>query len=85
MGEDAIRTIVNAKLKDLIERVGTWPEEAQEEALQLLLALEQEYAEPYELSPDDRAAIDRSLEDMREGRFATDEQVAAVFGRYRRP
>jgi predicted transcriptional regulator len=85
MGEDAIRTIVNAKLKDLIERVGTWPEEAQQEALQLLLALEQEYAEPYELSPDDRAAIDRSLEDMREGRFATDEQVAAVLGRYRRP
>ncbi len=76
---------MNAKLKDLIERVDTWPEQAQEEALQLLLALEQEYAEPYELSPEDRAAIDRSLDDMRAGRFATDEQVAAVFGRHRRP
>jgi predicted transcriptional regulator len=75
---------MNAKLKDIIERADTWPEEAQEEAVQFLLALEQEYAEPYELSDEDRKAIDRGLEDMRHGRFATDEQVAAVFNRYRR-
>jgi len=75
---------MNAKLKDIIERAETWPEEAQEEALQFLLALEQEYAEPFELSDEDRKAIDRSLEDMRQGRFATDEQVAAVFNRHRR-
>ncbi len=75
---------MNAKLKDIIERADTWPEEAQEEAIQFLLALEQEYAEPYELSDEDRKAIDRGLEDMRQGRFATDEQVAAVFNRYRR-
>lgn len=76
---------MNIKLKDLIGRIETWPEAAQEEAAELLLALEQEYAEPYELSPKDRAAIDRSLEDMREGRFATDEQVSKVFGRNPRP
>jgi hypothetical protein len=76
---------MNPQLKNLIERVDTWPKEAQEEALQPLLALEQEYAEPYELSPEDRAAIDRSLADMREGKFATDEQVAALFDRFRRP
>jgi predicted transcriptional regulator len=75
---------MNAKLKDIIECADTWPEEAQEEAVQFLLALEQEYAEPYELSDEDRKAIDRGLEDMRQGRFATDEQVAAVFNRYRR-
>ena len=74
---------MNAKLKDIIGRVDTWPEEAQEEAALMLLALEHEYAEPYELSDEDREAIDRSLEDMRQGRFATDEQVAAVFNRYR--
>jgi hypothetical protein len=74
---------MNAKLKNVIERVDTWPEEAQEEAALLLLALEQEYAQPYELSEDDCEAIDRSLEDMRQGRFATDEQVAAVFNRNR--
>lgn len=75
---------MNAKLKDIIERADTWPKEAQEEAVQFLLALEQEYAEPYELSDEDRRAIDRGLEDMRQGRFATDEQVKAVFNRHRR-
>jgi hypothetical protein len=74
---------MNASLKDIIERVETWPEEAQEEALQLLLALEQEYAEPYELSDEDRHAIDRSLEDMQQGRFASDDKVESIFGRSR--
>jgi predicted transcriptional regulator len=76
---------MNTKLKDLLERVETWPEAVQEEAVQSLLAIEQEIAEPYELSDADRAAIDRSLDDMRQGRFATDEEVAAVFNRYRLP
>jgi hypothetical protein len=75
---------MNANLKDIIQRVDTWPEEAQEQAAEFLLALEQEYAEPYELSEEDRGAIDRSLEDMRQGRFASDEQVAALFARSRR-
>jgi predicted transcriptional regulator len=76
---------MNAKLKDLLERVETWPEAVQEEAVQSLLAIEQEIVEPYELSDADRAAIDRSLDDMHQGRFATDEEVAAVFNRFRHP
>jgi hypothetical protein len=72
---------MNAKLKELIERLDTWPADAQQEAIQMLLAIEQEQVEPYELTPEDRAAIDRSIEDMRHGRFATDEQVAAIFSR----
>ena len=42
---------MNTKLKDLIGRIETWPVEAQEEAAELLLALEQEYAEPYGFPP----------------------------------
>ena len=74
---------MNAKLKDLINRIETWPPAAQEEAVQSLLAIEQEIAKPHELTDEDRAAIDRSLEDMRQGRFASDERVAAVFHRAR--
>ena len=76
---------MNTKLKNIMERVENWPDEAQEEALESLLAIEQEFAEPYELTDEDRVAIDRSLDDLRHGRLATDEQVAAVFNRYRRP
>ena len=74
---------MNARLREIIGRVDTWSEEAQEEALQLLLALEQEYAEPYELTDEDRRAIDRRLEDMQQRRFASNDQVAAIFDRSR--
>jgi hypothetical protein len=75
---------MNTKLRDIIRRVDTWPSEAQEEAANLLLALEQEYSTPYELSDADRSAIDRSLEDLRQDRLATDAQIDAVFNCYRR-
>jgi hypothetical protein len=75
---------MNAKLKDILERVETWPEGAQEEAAELLLALEQEYAAPYEATPEELDGIDRGLRDAAEGRFATPEQVEAVFAKHRR-
>ena len=37
----------------------------------------------YRLSEDEREALDQSAADIREGRFATDEQVAAIFKKYR--
>ena len=76
---------MNAKLKDIIARVETWPEWAQEQAVDLLLALEQEQAEPYQATQEELTAIDRGLRDAAEGRFATDEEVEAVFAKYRRP
>jgi len=35
------------------------------------------------LSEDEREALEQSAADIREGRFATDEQVAAIFKKYR--
>jgi hypothetical protein len=37
-----------------------------------------------ELSPEDRDALERSAEDLRLGRFATDEDVKRIFDRYKR-
>jgi hypothetical protein len=68
-------------LRDILQRFETWPEQAQEEAIQSLLSIEQELADPYVLSEEDRAAIERALDDMRHGRFASDEQVSAAFRR----
>ena len=71
-------------MKDILERAQSWPEAAQEHAIDLLLALEKGYsADPYELTEEDKAAIDRGLEDARQGRFASDEQVKELFSRYR--
>ena len=77
-------TAMTQKLKELIARVETWPEVVQEEAIATLEALEEEFLVPYELSDDDRQAIDRGLRAAAEGRFTSDEQVEAVFSKYRR-
>jgi hypothetical protein len=37
-----------------------------------------------DLSPEDREALARSAEDVRRGRFATDQEVRRFFDRYRR-
>jgi predicted transcriptional regulator len=75
---------MNARLKDILERAQSWPEAAQENAVDLLLALEREYAEPYQATDEELAAIDRGLRDAAEGRFATDAEVEAVFAKHRR-
>jgi predicted transcriptional regulator len=38
----------------------------------------------YKFSDEERAAIDKSVEQARRGEFAADEEVAALFDRYRR-
>jgi len=73
------------QVKAVLDRVLTWPPEAQEEAVASLVTIEQEFLGSHELSPDDRKALSRSAEDVRQGRFATDDQVKATFDRYRRP
>jgi hypothetical protein len=74
---------MNIKLKDIIERVGTWPQQAQDELAQIALEIEAEFDGTYRATPEELEAIDRGLREAAEGRFATDEQVKAVFAKYR--
>jgi predicted transcriptional regulator len=70
-------------LELLLERVSTWPEEAQEEFVKSIADIETRHSGVYRLSDEERTAVRRGLADMREGRLASDEAVAAVFNRYR--
>jgi predicted transcriptional regulator len=74
---------MNKRLETLLDRVSTWPEEAQEELLQHVIDIEAKHVGAYRLNDDERACVRRGLEEMRQGRFATDEEVEAVFKRYR--
>jgi len=49
-----------------------------------LANVEEEFLGSRELSADDREALERSAEDVRSGRLASDEKVQKVFDRYRR-
>jgi hypothetical protein len=72
------------QIKRVLDRVLTWPPEVQEEAVASLQSIEEEFLGSHDLSPADREALERSAEDVRLGRYATDEDVERVFGRYRR-
>jgi len=72
-------------LKELMQRVETWPEQAQEELAELAREIEADLARgAYHATPDELAAIDRGLESAREGRVTTDEEIDAVFAKHRR-
>ena len=75
---------MNAKLKSIFERVEAWPQPAQDEFTQIALEIEAELSGTYDATPEELEAIDRGLRDAAEGRFATEEQVEAVFAKYRR-
>jgi predicted transcriptional regulator len=70
-------------LEILLERVSTWPEEAQDEFVKSVTDIESKHLGVYRLSDEERDAVRRGLADMREGRLASDADVAAVFNRYR--
>jgi predicted transcriptional regulator len=74
---------MNKKLETLLEHVSTWPDEAQAELIQSIVEIEARHAGIYRLTDEEREAVRRGLQEMRDGKFATDEQVAAVFDRYR--
>jgi hypothetical protein len=70
-------------LEILLERVSTWPEEAQEEFVKSVASIETKHLGSYQLSEAERDAVRHGLAEMRAGRLASDDAVAKVFNRYR--
>lgn len=73
------------ELERLLDRVPSWPDDAQAAALAYLRIIEKELHEPYELTDEDKASIERGLDDARHGRFMSDTAVGALFARFRLP
>jgi len=71
------------KLTELIVRAETWPEEAQEELVRSAFDIETRYLKTYELPDEDRAALKRSLDDVHNNNFASEDEVKEVFARFR--
>ena len=71
------------ELKELMERASKWPEEMQEAAAETLRMIEENHSKPYRLTAEDRAALRRSAEDVRKGRFASGKEVKVFLRRAR--
>lgn len=70
------------QLEAVFDRVRSWPESRQQEAIGLLLAIESETG-VYELSAEEQADLEEALAEMDRGEVATEEEVNAVFRRPR--
>ena len=72
-------------LQDVIERAETWPDEAQAELAAIALEIDASVrGGVYHATKEELEGIDRGLRAAREGRFATDAEVEAVFAKHRR-
>jgi len=78
-------TLMTAKaLKDVMERVEAWPEEAQQELAEIALEIDADLAAgTYQATAEELGAIDQALEEIERGEVATDEEVEAVFAKFR--
>ncbi len=71
--------------KSLLEQVASWPAENQEELVEYAREIEARRSGVYCLSEDEREGVERGLVAMREGKFASEEQIAAIFRKARSP
>jgi hypothetical protein len=69
---------MNKRLLEALELVKTWPDQRQEDAANVLLAMQEQSEMPFELDDEDRRRLELSLAQAQRGEFATDEEVAAV-------
>jgi hypothetical protein len=68
------------QVKEIIERVLTWPRERQEDAAQMLLALEAHEGEFYHPDDDEWAAIQQGLDQAKRGETVSADEIAKLFG-----
>jgi predicted transcriptional regulator len=76
---------MNAKvpiLDALVERVSSWPAEAQEEAVEQLLSIEARFVGGQQMSEEERTAVLEGLAQADRGEFVSDEDMAAFFKRH---
>jgi predicted transcriptional regulator len=72
-------------LQAVLERADEWPEDIQDALAELALEIDAGLkGGEYEPTPGELAGIDRGLRAASERRFATDEEVEAVFAKFHR-
>jgi len=66
------------QVKEVLDRVLTWPPERQQDAAELLLALEACEGELYHPSDGEWAAIEEGLAQAKRGEFVSADEIAAL-------
>jgi len=75
---------MTSHLKEVLERVETWSEQDQEKLAQVILEVEAQLLVSNDLTPEQLKAIDEGVAAADRGEIASDEQVKALFAKFRR-
>lgn len=70
-------------LKQVLERIETWPEEDQEELAEVARDIEARRTGTYHATPEELAAIDEALGQVARGELASVEEIEAAFAKFR--
>lgn len=73
---------MNRLLEQAVKAVSALPDEAQDDLARIMLQLAGVDQPPYELTPEETADLDASLDEASKGEFATDEEVRAVWAKH---
>ncbi len=64
------------QLKEILERVDSWPEKVQQEAVQTLLTIEERGTGIYHVSDEEWADMQEGIQQANRGEYASEEAVA---------
>jgi hypothetical protein len=73
--------MASSSFQSILPRILTWPEEDQEALVHAALQIEAAREGVYVLTPEEERDVIEALVEAERGDFATDEEVAALFGR----
>jgi hypothetical protein len=71
-------------VKELLARIESWPKDAQDELARSMTEIQSRYSKIYRVDQDEREALRRSADDVRNDRFASDADVEDTFSRFHR-
>ncbi len=71
------------QIEEILARVRTWPADWQEDAVSMLLAMEKDLADPYELTEEEERDLDAAAARADRCEFVSPEEVEAFFSRFR--
>jgi predicted transcriptional regulator len=69
-------------LTEAMEKLAQLPEGRQDELARMLIDVAASDLSPYQLTDEERAAVEEGLAQAERGEFATDEEVAAMWKRF---
>jgi len=74
---------MNIRLQKVLSRAETWSEQDQNELVQLAMEIEARRRGPYKATAEELKAIDEAVAAVERGEIASDEEIEAIFAKYR--